>query len=258
MTPARTLPNLLAHWDVVAPHLRESVKVALFLDFDGTLVPFAPRPDQVRLKPSTRLLLRRLTQRSRLLVTVISGRRRRELVDYIALRNIRYWGLYGWERSPRSKIPRAARIALRDAHAVVQSHLSAFPGVWVEDKSSSLSIHVAAAKPAARKRARRGVPRLLRPFRKHLRVLNNVRDLEVVPHCISGKGVALRQSLAGECRNAFPLYFGDDYSDEPAFVATRRGISVIVGNRSPTRARFRLRDPGEVADALFRLDEAIA
>ena len=67
----------------------------------------------------------------------------------------------------------------------------------------------------------------------------------------------MRQSLAGEFRQALPLYFGDDYSDEPAFAAARRGVPVIVGNRSPTRARFRLRGPAEVADALFHLEEAI-
>lgn len=254
----RALPNLLAHWDAVASQLRNSARVALFLDFDGTLVPIAPRPDQVRLAPSTRRLLERLAKRSRLLVTVISGRRRHELLRYVAAGNVRYLGLYGWERGNRSAVPRPARIAVRRARAILCENLSAFPGVWIEDKSSSLSIHLLAARPAVAASARRCVSVLLRPFRKHLRVLQNVRDLEITPLCVPDKGAALRQSLAGEFRHALPVYFGDDYSDEPAFAAARQGVSVLVGNFRPTHARFGLRDPGEVADALIRLEATLA
>jgi trehalose 6-phosphate phosphatase len=254
----RVLPNLLDRWDVVAPRLRHSARIALFLDFDGTLVPIAPRPDQVRLAAFTRRLLERLANRSRVLVTVISGRRRGELLHYIAVPNVRYLGLYGWERGRRSAIPRPAQSALRRARVVLCQNLPAFPGVWLEDKSSSLSLHVSAARPIVAAGARRRVAALLRPFREHLRILENVRDLEITPLCVPDKGAALRQSLAGEFRLALPIYFGDDFSDEPAFAAARRGVSVLVGARRPTRAQFRLRDPNEVADALTRLEATLA
>jgi trehalose-phosphatase len=254
----RALPNLLAHWDAVAERLRDSPRVALFLDFDGTLVPIAPRPDQVRLAPATHRLLERLASRSRVLVTVISGRRRDELLRYVAARNVCYLGLYGWERGRRSTIPRPARLALRRAHQVLCENLSAFPGVWVEDKTSSLSIHVSAARPGVAASARRRVATLLRPFREHLRLLANVRDIEIAPLCVPNKGAALRQSLAGEFRHALPIYFGDDYSDEPAFAAARQGLSVLVGDPRPTHARFAVRDPNEVADALTRLEATLS
>jgi trehalose 6-phosphate phosphatase len=252
------LPNLLTHWDAVASRLRDSARVALFLDFDGTLVPIAPRPDQVHLAASTRRLLERLASRSRVLVTVISGRRRDELLRYIAAGNVHYLGLYGWERGRRSAIPRPARLALRRARALLSENLSTFPGVWLEDKSSSLSVHVAAARPAIAKSARRRVAILLRPFRKHLRLLENVRDLEITPLCVPDKGAALLQCLSGQFRYALPVYFGDDYSDEPAFAAARQGVSVLVGSRRPTQARFGLRSPAEVADALLRLEATLA
>jgi trehalose-phosphatase len=254
----RALPNLLDRWDAVAPRLRDSARVALFLDFDGTLVPIAPRPDQVRLAAFTRRLLERLASRSRVLVTVISGRPRDELLHYIAVPNVRYLGLYGWERGRRSAIPRPARFALRLARAVLCENLAAFPGVWLEDKGSTLSVHVAAAKPSVVGMARCGVALLLRPFQEHLRVLENLRDLEIVPLCVPDKGAALRQSLAGKFRHALPVYFGDDFSDEPAFAAAREGVSVLVGNRRPTHAQFRLRNPDEVAAALTRLETTLA
>ena len=254
----RTLPNLLAHWDAVAGRVRDSARVALFLDFDGTLVPIAPRPGQVRLAAFTRRLLERLASRPRVLVTVISGRRRDELLHYVAARNVRCLGLYGWERGRRSTIPRPALLALRSARAVLCQNLAAFPGVWLEDKSSTLSVHLAAARPGVEGMARCGVALLLRPFREHLRILENVRDLEITPLCVPDKGTALCQSLAGKFRHALPIYFGDDYSDEPAFAAARQGVSVLVGDRRRTLAQFRLRGPNEVADALTRLETTLS
>lgn len=259
MTPSRrALPNLLDRWETVAPRLRDSASVALFLDFDGTLVPIVSRPDRVHLAAFTRRLLERLASRSRVLVTVISGRRRDELVHYVAARNVRYLGLYGWERGRRSTMPRPARLALGGARAVLCQNLAAFPGVWLEDKSSTLSVHLAAAKPGVEGMARRGVALLLRPFREHLRILENVRDLEVAPLCVPDKGTALRQSLTGKFRDALPIHFGDDFSDEPAFAAARQGVSVLVGSSRPTHAQFRLRNPDEVADALTRLEATLA
>lgn len=45
-----------------------------------------------------------------------------------------------------------------------------------------------------------------------------------------------------------PLYLGDDLTDEPAFavVNAQHGVSVRVGQRQPTAARFTLRNPAAV------------
>src|SRR3984957_4355454 len=243
------LPHLLSHWEEVAHRVRESSRVALFLDFDGTLAPIAPRPDQVRFAPSTRRLLGRLANLSRVRVTVISGRRRDELVRYIAVHKVHCVGLYGWERGRRSTIPRSAGITLRRVRAILRENLSVFPGIWVEDKTNSLSVHVLAAKPGMDKPARRRISFLLRPFRKPLRVPENLRAIEIMPLCVPDKGAIFRRWMENwRFRPTLLVYFGDDYSDEPAFAAARRGVSVLVGKRRPTRARFRLSDPDEVAE----------
>jgi trehalose 6-phosphate phosphatase len=98
----------------------------------------------------------------------------------------------------------------------------------------------------------------VKPLRETLKVMGNLRDVEVAPVSIGDKGVAVRKFLDEPgMRGALPIYFGDDFSDEPAFAAARKGISILVGKRRVTRAQFCLRGPAEVAAALSRMEEII-
>ncbi|MGA7795579.1 MAG: trehalose-phosphatase [Candidatus Acidiferrales bacterium] len=251
-------PSLVEDWARVAAQIRSSCRIFVFLDFDGTLVNIAPLPDQVRLAPTTRRVLGRLARHPRVTLVVISGRRRSELRRYIGLPGIRYYGLYGWERSGHSPLPSSALRALRSAQSKLSIHLSSIPGIWVENKYFSLSIHFLAASPLAQRQARRKLRSLLLPFQKTLRVIENLRDAEIVPRCIRGKGIAVQQFLAKPARcRALPFYFGDDHSDEDAFEAVGEGISIRVGAARPTRARYSIRRPAAVAAVLAKLEAAL-
>jgi trehalose 6-phosphate phosphatase len=189
---------------------------------------------------------------------VISGRRRSELQRYIGLPGIRYYGLYGWERSGHSPLPSSALRALRSARTQLSIHFSSIPGIWVEDKHFSLSVHFLGASKPAQRRARRKLRSLLLPFQKTLRVIENLRDAEIVPCCVQGKGIAVQRFLAKPARcRALPFYFGDDLSDEPAFEAVGKGISIRVGAPRPTRARYSIRSPAAVAAVLAKLEAAL-
>jgi len=254
----RMAPSLVADWARVAAQIQSSCGVAVFLDFDGTLVNIAPLPDQVRLAPATRRVLRRLARHPRITLVVISGRRRSELQGYIGLPGIRYYGLYGWERRGQSSLPSSALIALRSARTQLSIHLASIPGLWVEDKHFSFSVHFLGVSPPAQRRARRKLRSLLLPFQKTPRVIENLRDAEIVPRCILGKGIAVQRFLAKPARcRALPFYFGDDLSDEPAFEAVGKGISIRVGAARPTRARYSIRGPAAVAAVLAKLEAAL-
>jgi len=128
----------------------------------------------------------------------------------------------------------------------------------MEDKHFSLSVHFLGVSPPAQRRARRKLRSLLLPFRETLRVIENLRDAEIVPRCILGKGIAVQQFLAKPARcRVLPFYFGDDLSDEPAFGAVGKGISIRVGAARPTRARYSIRGPATVAAVLTKLEAAL-
>jgi trehalose 6-phosphate phosphatase len=79
---------------------------------------------------------------------------------------------------------------------------------------------------------------------------------EVLPPVAWDKGAAVGWILARVPRRSHPviIYIGDDAGDEPAFAALGGdGISVIVGRRTRTHARFFLRHPAEVQRLLCLL-----
>jgi len=254
----RIAPGLLEDWDRVAARIRSSRRIAVLFDFDGTLVKIAPRPGQVRLAPLTRRALRHLARHPRVTIAVISGRRRSELLRLIAIPEIRYFGLYGWESRHRSRLTASAATALRSAQEKLSTQLSSIHGLWTEDKHFTFSVHLLDVSPADQIRVRRKLRSLLMPYQETLRMIDNLRDVEIVPRCITGKGMAVQQFLAKPtiCRD-LPFYFGDDLSDEPAFAAVRNGISIRVGAARPSKARYSIRGPAAIAAVLTKLEAAL-
>lgn len=254
----QAVPHLFRHWPKIAAVIRAKQRVLVFLDFDGTLAAIVSHPDRVRLKPAMRRALRALARQKKVTTFLISGRRRTELRRHANIRGLQHLGLYGWEQNGDEKISSAARVALFRAHVLLRKELAHYPGIWIEPKQSSLSVHLLNAKPAAQRGARSVVRAMVRKLGA-LQLFENLRDVEVLPLRMPDKGAAVRKAVAKAApRGALAFFFGDDLSDEPAFTAIRDGISVLVGSRRETLARFRLRNPDEVAVALAKIKEALA
>ncbi len=248
-------PHLFDDWDRIAKRIRESKRRVIFLDFDGTLVRIARVPGLVRLTAGTRRVLQKLAARPEVAIAVISGRRRAELQHFVRIPKIKYMGLYGWERNGSATLSAPIFAALARACKTLLAQLPAYPGVWIEPKGMSFSIHLLGSSVEQQRRVRRMVKTRMRPMYRVLRVISNLRDMEVVPVSIGDKGEAVRKALREpRFAGALPIYFGDDMSDEPAFMAARNGITILVGNRRATRARFFLNGPAEVAAALSRVE----
>jgi trehalose-phosphatase len=124
------------------------------------------------------------------------------------------------------------------------------PGVLVERKGPTASVHYRLVTPADRRRwlpalrAQLAVP----TTEGRLRVVRGKSVLELRPPGNWHKGAAVRwlagrPSLAGRT----PVYVGDDATDEDAFRAIQReGIGVFVGPLRRSAARYCLRSPDHV------------
>ncbi len=88
------LPSALDRWDEIAARL-DGRRPALFLDYDGTLSPIAPRPELAILPEETRDLLRRLA--ARFPVVILSGRGREDVAALVGLDGLAYAGSHGFD-----------------------------------------------------------------------------------------------------------------------------------------------------------------
>ncbi len=225
----------------------------MLLDFDGTLAPLTPKPQQAKLEPNLKRLLRRLVGCPRARVYVLSGRPLAYLRRRVDVPGVHLLGLHGWERQGVS-LPAGERHRLLRAKQWLERRLPFAPGIELEDKGLGLAVHYRGAKPQAVRLARRATVEALHRFQPGLRLLEGREIWELLPRIIDGKGATTQRLLAKLPPRGLPICLGDDASDESAFAALRRGLTIHVGGRADTRARFWVRSPEEVREFLERLE----
>jgi trehalose 6-phosphate phosphatase len=245
---ARSLFEADARARVRAALGKRGARVLLALDVDGTIAPIVAKLRRSRVPAATLRVLDRLTRMRGVTVALVSARSRRVLKGLVNVPRARVAAQYGLEgvvAPPASLRKRWRRGAARIA-AILAPVADAFPSAVLERKSMAVALHdrgVAAGRlPALRRAIRRvaGKTRALGfvPVRGH-------RVTEFVPRGYD-KGRALTM-LRRRYAPAAVFYFGDSEADEAAFAALGRDdFSVRVGP-GPTRARYRVRGPAEVA-----------
>lgn len=72
-------------------------KLALLLDYDGTLSPIAPHPDLATLSPEIKNVLFKLSHHSDVYVAIISGRNVDNVKKMVGIDGITYAGNHGLE-----------------------------------------------------------------------------------------------------------------------------------------------------------------
>ncbi len=250
--------HLFHGWGQVADCFASSAAIALFLDFDGTLAPLQPRPENVWLDDATRRTLSRLARSPRFRVWIVSGRRRADVRARVRVRGIRYLGLHGWEGRAAAAISVEAREAIACVKSWLASLMLSVPGVWLEDKGLTLAIHYRSVAEEEVRTARKIVQGVLGSFTDLLQLIRGKRVWELAPRELGDKGVAVASELSAMDTAALPVYIGDDRMDEPAFAALQGGITVHVGPACRTQARYRLSSVLQVHQFLEKLGREFA
>jgi trehalose 6-phosphate phosphatase len=228
---------------------------ALFLDFDGTLVDIAPRPDGIVLDPMLRAALSRLSGRLLGALAIVSGRPIADIDRWLAPLVLPCAGVHGAER--RGASSRSAAQPLPELEAVareLQAFAAARTGLAVERKSVSVALHYRLA-PELEADCRDAVVQALQQA-PGLRLLHGKRVLEVLPRTV-GKGHAIEAFLQEPpFAGRRPMFVGDDITDEAGFelVQRRGGVAVKVG-AGESRAACRIDSPGAVRRWLFAAAE---
>jgi trehalose-phosphatase len=246
------MPHLFDHWNQVSRRLRSVPKIALFLDFDGTLARLRPRPEQVSLDGSVRQELAALARSPRFRVWVISGRRQADVRARIRIPGIRYLGLHGWEGRGGALAQETLR-SLKCLLSRLEGALGDVPGLWIEDKEYAFAVHHGSVGEPDVVRARAILDSVIQPCSELFRIECGKKVWEVLPRELEDKGAAVKQQLALLHGRSIAVYVGDDQVDEPAFAALRGGVTVHVGSARRSEALYRLSGVAEVRTFLQRL-----
>lgn len=256
---------LFSKWGYLEKRLKGKF-IYLFLDYDGTLAPIVERPEKAVIPEKTLQLLGEISGMPNRRVAIVSGRSLGDVMGRVGLKKITYVGNHGFEMSGsgarlRKTVSAEYEKTLVRLKSVLKKRLSSIKGAFLEDKGLSVTVHY---RQVAKKDIS-VVKAVLRDaldvpgIRDAVRVRNAKMAVEIRPPVEWDKGMAViwllskqKAKLAGEKHGIIPIYAGDDATDEDAFRALDpAGITVSVGNRDRTSARYFIKDTSEVA-ALLR------
>ncbi|TVU28935.1 hypothetical protein EJB05_20473 [Eragrostis curvula] len=242
-------------------------KIAVFLDYDGTLSPIVDDPDKAFMSPAMRGAVRNVAKYFP--TAIVSGRSRKKVFDFVKLKELYYAGSHGMdivtsvansehgtEKCKEANLFQPACEFLPMIDEVTRTLVevtSGIEGATVENNKFCVSVHYRNVADKDWKTVAELVKEVLEAFPR-LKVTNGRMVLEVRPVIDWDKGKAvefLLQSLGlDEPENVIPIYIGDDRTDEDAFKVLRQrncGYGILVSQvPKETEAFYSLRDPSEV------------
>ena len=225
-------------------------QVALFLDFDGTLIDIAATPDSIVVPATLAARLKALSRRLDGRLALISGRAIASLEKHCGPLEVALAGTHGLSRfSARKERLGAEPRPLPDGVFEALTDFASDEGFHLERKAFGAAHHYR-ADPSLAERAEAFAGSLA--VKHGLMVKRGKYVVELVPPG-ADKGAAVRAFMeeppfAGAC----PVFVGDDVTDEDGFEAADElgGFGILVGGRAPTAARYALADPRAVVEWL--------
>ena len=228
------MKNILAksHSSTLANFACSSVLVGF--DYDGTLAPIASTPARARMRASTRRLLERVARQYP--CVVISGRPLEDLSK--RLHELPLWHVFGNHGlEPWAPTTEAADLVAGWIRRL-KPRLRRIPGVVIENKKYSVTIHYRRADDKAR--ARNAISMATRELTR-VQEVGGAQAVNLMVQDSDNKGAALqraRRVLA--CDTA--IYVGDDATDEDAFASgpADQLLSIRIGAARASGAGYYL------------------
>ena len=192
----------------------------VFTDIDGTLSPIVADPSAATVPTTTREALEALTER--MAVVALTGRSVSDARKMVGLDTLVYSGNHGaewWENGVERIEPAAAAYVarVREIARLVKGGITA-PGIVVEDKGASLSVHYRnTLEPTTMRSA---ILDFLSTHAEGMTIREGKMVVEVRPPVALSKGEAVRSFIRRKGLVS-ALVLGDDRTDAEAFAVVR-------------------------------------
>jgi trehalose 6-phosphate phosphatase len=247
------------------PDLVQRKPILLCLDYDGTISEIAREPRLARPVDGVVKVLRVLAaHRDRVATALISGRALRDLRAMLPVPpGIAVAGVHGLQlldMTGKIEVTRGigdCREDLANVRVWLKHNLPANSGFIVENKGVAVALHYRQADAPIAHYVRDAFERFITECTTSLRPRFGKMVIEALPK-IASKASALRTMWQRVGDEFEPVYFGDDLTDEDAFrELAARGVSVLVGERRRSAARYRVDAPADVVRVLEALAAAL-
>ena len=254
------IPSALEHVQEIA---QSGDRLAVFLDYDGTLTPIVSHPEDAWLPESMRQTLRSLA--ARVPVAILSGRDLDDVRGRVHVDGIVYAGSHGFDIAGAGGLRRelgAAYLPVLDAaETELREALDEIPGAQLERKHFSVAAHYRNVNENNASKVALAADAVAAKHRE-LRKIDGKKVCELLPDIDWHKGKAvlwLLETLELERGNALPIYIGDDRTDEDAFGAlAKRGVGILVSEQPQvTAASYLLNNPEEVERFLQKISDLL-
>jgi len=268
---ARTFIEQLRISEISAPAASESVEVAagllaqavaagqriaLFLDYDGTLREIEPVPRAAVPTPAIWALLDLLRERPNFVVTIISGRRREDLEAWFGGTPFGLIAEHGATGRPSGHASwehwdRGIRYDWKDEiREVLRLYEQSTPGSFVEEKSTSLVWHYRQTDPEFGTWKANQLAHELSTMMANepVKIRQGRKIVEATSAHIS-KGAAVRRAIEKMVPDLI-VCAGDDQTDESMFEVELTNMITLKVGREPSQAKYRLRDPAAFREFL--------
>ncbi len=237
---------------------RAASHLVLLLDYDGTLVPFAPTPELAVPDPTLLGLLRRLAAHPGFEVHVVSGRKRETLARWLGALPLGLHAEHGlWSRAAGGAWVQAEAPDDRwrvPALEILRDFADRTSGAIIEEKTAGLAWHYRAVDPEYGAAQARELSVHLSALLSNapVELLQGDMVVELRPHGVE-KGRVARAVLRDSPRNTLAFAAGDDQTDEDLFAALPEGAIAVHVGKSESRAPLRVPDVRALRAILERL-----
>jgi trehalose 6-phosphate synthase/phosphatase len=244
---------------IISDYLRSKSRL-IFLDYDGTLVPFAATPQAAKPDAELLTLLASLAQDAKNEAVIISGRNKEALGEFFEDTNLGLVAEHGaWIRDNRGRWTTTGDFNI-DWKEIVKPILERYkrrtPGALVEEKDFSLVWHYRKVDPELASVRVSELKETLYFLTANLKVeVAEGNKIVEVKNAGINKGQAAMNWISKK-KWDFMLAVGDDLTDEDLFRELPEAAYSIKVGLAPSRAKLRFKSQREVRSLLKSLKDA--
>ncbi|XVF51684.1 hypothetical protein PTKIN_Ptkin04bG0204300 [Pterospermum kingtungense] len=275
-------PSALKSFEKITKNAKNK-KIAVFLDYDGTLSPIVDDPDRAFMSDAMRSAVRNVAKHFP--TAIISGRSRDKVYELVGLTELYYAGSHGMDimgpvsHTESDDHPNCIRSTDQEGKEVnlfqparefipmidevfktLVENTKGIKGARVDNHKFCASVHYRNVEEKNWPIVAQCVHDILKDYPR-LRLTHGRKVLEIRPVIDWNKGKAvefLLESLGLSDRDdVLPIYIGDDKTDEDAFKVLReenKGYGILVSAvPKESKALYSVRDPSQVKKFLKAL-----